>query len=177
MGEISEAQAVARRWGKWSDPGVPHKGWSRIDTADLGSDQDNRRKCEMCEAMDIRYVHVMTHPDYDGELECGCVCAGHMEDDLQLARHREDGMQSIARRRSRFPQLKGWRVSMKGNPWMTYHDWHVVIFPKGRGYGGLVERQGRKLFVQRMCPTVDAAKLAAFDILMKAENSAGLRAA
>ena len=177
MGEISEAQAVARRWGKWSDKGVPHKGWSCVDTTDLGPDRDDWQKCEMCEVMDIRYVQVMTHPDYDGELECGCVCAGHMEEDLQSARHREAMMKSIARRRLGFPRLKGWRVSMKGNPWMNYRNWHVVIFPRGRGYGGLVERGERKLFIQGMYPTEDAAKLAAFNILMKAESSVGLRAA
>lgn len=48
-------------FGKWSMPGVPHKGWTCIDIEDLGAPD---AVCEMCERQDIRYVHAMEHPDY-----------------------------------------------------------------------------------------------------------------
>jgi hypothetical protein len=43
----------------------------------------------MCEHAQMRYVHVMMHPDYAGELEVGCVCVGYMEQDLVAAQRRE----------------------------------------------------------------------------------------
>ena len=92
MSNINEDHAIERLWGKWGTPGVPHKGWQCIDAHDLGPDREGWQKCEMCEAMDIRYVHVMRHANYPGELGCGCVCAGNMEQDLQAARYRESSM-------------------------------------------------------------------------------------
>jgi hypothetical protein len=51
---------------------------------------DDWKVCEMCETADVRFVHVMTHPDYaEGELRVGCVCAGNMEQDLEGAELRE----------------------------------------------------------------------------------------
>ena len=143
MSEINEGQAVARQWGKWGKPGVPHKGWQCIDTQDLGPDRDDWQKCEMCEAMDIRYVHVMTHPDYPGELGCGCVCAGNMEQNLQAARQRESSMKTSLRRREAFPRSRDWRISRNGNPWMRRDGWTVTIFPRGRG--ALARKDGRPI--------------------------------
>jgi hypothetical protein len=75
-----------RGFGKWSQRGIPHKGWTCINIYDLEHD---RVTCEMCESAEIRYVHVMTHPQFSGELEVGCICAGHMEQDLARAEGRE----------------------------------------------------------------------------------------
>lgn len=58
----------SRRFGKWSVPGVPHKGWTCIDIEDLGAPD---AICEMCERQDIRYVHTIQNPDYAGTLHCG----------------------------------------------------------------------------------------------------------
>jgi hypothetical protein len=40
----------------------------------------------MCESQAVRFVHYMEHDDYPEVLEVGCVCAGHMEQDLEGAR-------------------------------------------------------------------------------------------
>ena len=45
--------------GKWSQPGVPHKGWSCDHVVDLGIYE--RAICEMCEKQEIRFVHSMSH--------------------------------------------------------------------------------------------------------------------
>src|SRR6516225_4726506 len=82
----SEQQFIARGFGKWSQRGVPHKGWTCIGIDDL---EDDRATCEMCETAEVRYVHTMTHPAFEGELEVGCVCAGNMEQDLVRAEVRE----------------------------------------------------------------------------------------
>ena len=38
-------------------------------------------QCEMCGQEKIRYVHILQHSDFNGELRAGCVCAEHMTDD------------------------------------------------------------------------------------------------
>jgi hypothetical protein len=40
--------------GKWSQAGVPHRGWSCVGVEDLGAPEAT---CEMCETQKIRYVH------------------------------------------------------------------------------------------------------------------------
>jgi hypothetical protein len=70
----------------WSRPGVPHRGWSCVDVEDLGEPSE---VCEMCEQAQLRYVHVMRHPEWEGELRVGCVCAGRMEEDYKRAVQRE----------------------------------------------------------------------------------------
>jgi hypothetical protein len=64
--------------GKWSQPGLPHRGWVCVDVEDLGSPSVI---CEMCEAAEIRYVHHMQHADYLRGLGVGCVFAENMEQD------------------------------------------------------------------------------------------------
>lgn len=58
--------------GKWSDPGVPHNGWTCVDFEDLG---ELSGLCGMCENQEIRYVHYMQHPQYSGLVGAGCDCA------------------------------------------------------------------------------------------------------
>jgi len=95
--------------GKWLTLSMPHKGWSCIDVVDLGKET---RTCEMCElpAAKVRYVHRMKHRDYDGVLECGCYCAGRMEDDSERAQHREN----LFKRRSDFIDPDKWREGFHG---------------------------------------------------------------
>ena len=84
--------------GKWSRPEVPHKGWTCTDVEDM---EEPSEICEMCETQEIRYVHVMTHPKYPGELRCGVICAGQMERDLVGAYRREAELKKRTRRRER----------------------------------------------------------------------------
>ena len=165
MSEINENHAVARQSGKWGEQGVPHKGWQCVDTQDLGPDREGWQKCEMCKAMDIRYVHVMRHPNYPGELGCGCVCAGNMEQDLQAARHRESSMKTSLRRRQAFVRSRHWRISQKGNPWMQRDGWTVTIFPRGTGFKAVLSRADKKMFLPQVFATPNEAKLAAYDVM------------
>ena len=74
--------------------------------------------CEMCEPQEIRYVHHMEHPSYPQTLGCGCVCAGHMEDDYKGAREREKTMRNARARRQRW-LTRDWRTSRNGNPFLN----------------------------------------------------------
>ena len=96
VGEAGEEHARARGWGKWSQPGVPHKGWQQCeDIDDVGDDMEI---CEMCERTEVRYIHPMSHPDWRGVLRCGCICAGAMAGDVVGARGREREFKNRARR-------------------------------------------------------------------------------
>ena len=54
--------------GKWSEKGVPKKGWICVGIDDLG---EPSTICEMCESVEIRYVHSMQHPNYAETLDVG----------------------------------------------------------------------------------------------------------
>jgi hypothetical protein len=150
--------------GKWSQLGVPHKGWTCTGIEDL--DEPNA-VCEMCEVQEIRYVHYMQHPDYPHALGVGCVCAEHMEDDYEGPRRREQALKNAASRRKRWLS-RAWRVSAKGNDYLNADGFTVTIFPQENQWGGvLINRQtDEKYFSERQYPTKDAAKLAAFDALI-----------
>lgn len=72
--------------GKWSEPGVPHKGWHVVDYYKL-DEQD--QLWEMCERQTVMFVHVMRDEQYPDDLRVDCVCAEHMEDDTIGARQHE----------------------------------------------------------------------------------------
>jgi hypothetical protein len=97
------AETTSKATGKWSQPGVPHKGWTCVDIEDLG---EPSAVCEMCETQEIRYVHHMEHPNYVGSLGCGCICAGRMEEDYEGARRREQAFRNAAGRRQRWLSRK-----------------------------------------------------------------------
>jgi hypothetical protein len=61
--------------GKWSEPGIPHKGWSCIEVFDAG---DINQICGMCESQPIRFIHVVEHPDYVDRLDTGCICCENL---------------------------------------------------------------------------------------------------
>jgi hypothetical protein len=161
MMQLTEERLVVHRRGKWSDAGVPHKGWYCVDIEDLGEPQAT---CEMCESQTIRYVHHMEHPSFQGVLAVGCVCAGHMEGDVSAARGREASMRGRASKRARW-LTRNWRMSAKGNPTMKADGFRVTVYGRGQGFAATVaEQDGNGLYhARRNYPTVDEAKLAAFD--------------
>jgi hypothetical protein len=158
----SEEHLVASKRGKWSQRGVPHKGWICVDVEDLGKPQAD---CEMCESQTIRYVHYMEHPNYSEVLGVGCVCAGHMEGDIVVARSREASMQSRAGKRRRWITRK-WKVSVKGNPWIIADGYRVTVYPRGGGWAATVVNAkdgSRPQHSRKNYSTINHAKLAAFD--------------
>lgn len=155
---------TSRQTGKWSQPGVPHKGWSCIDIEDLG---EPSATCEMCETQEIRYVHHMQHPGYPEVLGCGCVCTGHMESDYEGARQREKVLRNASARRRKWP-TRDWRVSRNGNPFLNADGYNVVVYPAGHGWGFRVSNRStdKNLVSRRVLASMDAAKLRAFDAVV-----------
>lgn len=162
--------------GKWAQKGVPHKGWRCVGVEDLGVPS---RTCEMCEVMVIRYVHYMEHSDYPETLGCGCICAGHMEDDYANAQERERWMHNVNARRSNW-LTRAWRTSRKGNDFLNTDGYNIVVFPGGAGWRFRIQDGGAEDVVaaDRGFRSAKGAKLAAFDALVQvklAEHTGGGR--
>ncbi|MEN6620287.1 MAG: hypothetical protein ABFD50_01895 [Smithella sp.] len=160
-----EQQLVSQKRGKWSQSGVPHKGWTCIDIEDLG---ETSEVCEMCESQEIRYVHYMSHPQYTDVLGVGCVCAGHMEEDLVAAKERDVQMRSRKQKRKRWLK-RDWKVSAKGNDYIKSDGYVITVYPKGKYWGATIAAEVGK-FVRHsrlQYKTQEQAKLAAFDVITK----------
>lgn len=159
--------------GKWSEPGVPHKGWACVDFDDL---EELSGVCKMCERQEIRYVHYMKHPDYAEILGVGCVCAGHMEEDYNAPREREKSLRNASNRKRRW-LIRKWKVSVKGNDYLDVDGFIVSVFKNVDGsWGGCLTHKatGENTFSQRKYGTKNAAKLAAFDKMMALKKKRSL---
>jgi hypothetical protein len=150
--------------GKWREPNVPHRGWTCINIEDLG---EQEHVCEMCEVMLVRFVHTMSHPDY-GTLDVGCVCAGHMEEDLIGARKREASFKNRSSRRAHW-LTREWRTSYAGNDYINTDGFNIVVYPTGETWGACVTHRdsGQQRFSKRPYLTAEHAKLAAFDAMLQ----------
>lgn len=78
--------AARRSGGLCYDYSVPRHGWECIDYEDLG---DLNETCEWCGTTEIRYVHVMEHPNYPETVRVGCVCAERMGEPEAKKRERK----------------------------------------------------------------------------------------
>jgi hypothetical protein len=136
--------------GKWSQVGVPKKGWSCTYVEDLGAPD---AVCEMCETQNIRYVHYMEHPDYAGSLGCGCVCAEKMEGDYVGPRRREAVLKASGARRKRWLSRK-WKVSARGNPYLNTDGFNITVFPKNDGGLGRPGRRSGKRAIRALAAAV-----------------------
>lgn len=149
---------------KWNAVGLPHKGWVCIDVIDLRADGDSVDDteyaiCQMCGNEKIRFVHVMTHPEQDENIEVGCVCAEKMSEDYIGPRHRETKLRNRAARRTRWLQ-RTWRRSTRGNCFLNLQGINLVV------YGTRANRWGYKIggrFSVKTYATENEAKLALFD--------------
>ena len=161
----SEDDLVKQRRGKWSERGVPHKGWTCVEIEDLGSPDI---QCEMCESRDIRYVHHMEHPDYDEVIRAGCICAGHMEGDLAASKLREATMRSRFSKRKRWTTRR-WKISHNGNPTIVADGHRVTVYRRSNGWActiaGIEDESVRHS--RRNYGRQDEAKLAGFDEITK----------
>src|SRR5208282_3408021 len=158
--------------GKWSQPGVPHKGWICVGLEDL---EEPSELCGMCESVQIRYVRYMEHPDYSETLGVGCICAEHMEQDYVGPRLREQNLRSKSQRRKTW-RKRNWHVSAKGNLYLNMEGFNLAVFEisdAGHQRWGLKvthRESGRTQFGKRRYASEEAAKHAALDALIWAKE-------
>jgi len=163
----SEQKAAANGWGKWGEPGVPHKGWHRVDEFDSFEKygEGEYKICGMCEKKKIRAIHVMEHDKYPDRLECGCVCSGHMSDDLLSASTRDDELKLKMRRRANFPNRSGWTPSKSGNAFINVEGYNIVIVGQEGDFKILIKQLGAAVHQKgkRSYATIEEARRGAFD--------------
>ena len=107
----------------WEDPNFPKTGWSCTGVTDLGSPVGI---CEMCGWQIIRYVHHMVH-DSGLSLDCGCVCAGKLEGNIERAKKREAAFKNKEARKFNFKK-RTWKKSGRGNEYLKIKNHIVVLF-------------------------------------------------
>ena len=156
---------MSSQFGKWSEAGVPHRGWECVEFEDLG---ELAGVCEMCETQEIRYVHYMQHAEYPEVIGAGCECAARMAEDYEGTKRRELNAKNAASRRGRW-LTREWRTSSGGNPYIRTDGFVIVVFESDGKYKALVDdkKSGRKRFSHRTFDSEAAAKLAAFDAMVR----------
>jgi hypothetical protein len=135
-----------------------------VDFEDL---EEPSETCEMCETAEIRYVHVMQHPGYPEVLRCGCICAGHLEEDYAAAEDRERRAKNRTARRRKWLN-RPWQLSAKGNWFLNTDGFNITVYLKsGSWHSRITHRETEHTFwSKRTYKTEDACKLATLDALL-----------
>lgn len=107
----------------WEDPNFPKTGWSCTSVTDLGAPVGI---CEMCGWQIIRYVHHLVHTS-GLSLDCGCVCAGKLEGNIERAKKREAAFKNKEARKFNFKK-RTWKKSGRGNEYLKIKNHLVVLF-------------------------------------------------
>jgi len=139
----------------WNDPEIPKKGWICIDVIDLGYPSG---QCGMCGKEEIRYVHIMQHEE-GLTIGAGCICAGKMEGNVELAKERENTLKGrISRFRTFFnTELK---TSSKGNLYTKYRDTLITFLKDKNNANGWKFVEGGEFSI--LFDSLEDAKIAAF---------------
>lgn len=156
---------------RWDKSGVPHKGWRYIGVEDLGEyvepgEQINYEVCEMCGNERIRYVHLLEHPDYHGEIRVGCVCASKMIDDYVDPKESERKLKNRVNRKLNFMKQE-WRFkSSTGNYTLRYKGNNITIMKSKHGPNWGVIFKGKYLwdYNGKRIKDLDTAKIVAFNL-------------
>lgn len=89
-------------------------------------DEASYEICMMCGKERIRYVHVVSHPDYGEELLVGCQCAEKLTEDYINPKLKEKELRNKTNRRTNFFKRK-WKISAKGNQYLNIDGHHILI--------------------------------------------------
>jgi hypothetical protein len=159
--------------GKWRDNHTPKRGWTCQGAEDLGA--GNTQRCQMCEREEVRYIHHMRHGDQNAiTLQVGCICSGYMEGRfdgdvvlaVQRAKNRNSKLVNRANRREKFAGLNAWEVNGQDESINTRDGNHIVIRRhQPNQFGSWINDH----WLQQFFPSIQAAKLAAFDALYPAQ--------
>lgn len=92
-------------------------GWhpeTIVDTKQPKPGEPRSGKCDRCGKQNLRYVHIVKHPDIDATARLGCCCAARMCLDYDAATEERE-FKNRAARKLRFADLSKWRES-RNNP-------------------------------------------------------------
>ena len=163
---------------RWDKKGIPDKGWTEIGIEDLGEEVDfgeeiRYERCEMCGNEKIRYVHIMTHPEYRGELRVGCDCACKMTDDYENPEARERDLKNRVQRKKNFMKKEWRQVVRSGNFTLKYKGENITIMRSkyGTGWGVCYAGEWRWNYHGKKISDFDTARLVAFNLFDEMYNS------
>ena len=169
---MAKTQSVT---GLWTEAGFPRKGWRCVGVVDLKDNADDDGTfeygtCEACGREQIRFVHTMSHEAFPREIDVGCICAGHLEEDYAAPRERERKAATRAGRRSRWLSRK-WTVSKNGNSYLKIEGYLVGTsadkFHLGMWRYWIKNPAGEYVENRRRYDSIREARLAIFDELSK----------
>lgn len=155
---------------RWNKEGLPHKGWRYVDVEDLGDglapgERINYEQCEICGNEKIRYVHILTHPEIDGNIRVGCDCASKLTDDYVNPQQRERDLKNRLNRKKNFAKQDWYVHPRSGNLVLPYKGDYITILKSKYGNLGIAYKnnyiwkfQGRNIY------DVETAKQAAFEL-------------
>ncbi|HVX00594.1 MAG TPA: hypothetical protein VHA52_09205 [Candidatus Babeliaceae bacterium] len=148
----------------WNIAGVPHRGWTLEDVIDVRGDgqaewETDYESCMMCGNERIRYVHIVSHPDVDGDFRVGCVCAEKMTNDYVNPERLERQLRNRASRRANWLN-RDWRYSKNGNHYLKIDGKFITIFRDKRTGKYKVSVDGT--FGKKSFEQITEAKIAAF---------------
>ncbi len=156
---------------RWSKEGIPHKGWEYVGVIDLGEDVCEGdpipyESCEMCDQEKIRYVHILKHPDYVGEIHVGCDCASKMIEGYVSPTEIEKGLRNRTNRRKNFMKQKWILKPENGNYTLKYKGEYITIMRSKFGSGWGVAFKGQFIWDYQGKKILDfnTAKIVAFSL-------------
>lgn len=162
---------------RWSKEGIPHKGWTCVDVIDLGEgvfegETIPYESCEMCEQEKIRYVHILKHPNYSGEIHVGCDCASKMTDDYISPSQRENDLRNRANRRRNFMK-QSWHVKPEtGNYVLRYKgDYMTIVKSRYGGFGVVFKGIRQWEYCGNKILNFDTARIVAFNLFDELHES------
>lgn len=157
---------------------IPQKGWEYVGMEDLGEDalpgEDiPYEQCEMCGKEKIRYVHLLRHPNYDGEIRVGCDCAGKMINDYVNPKDRESNLRNRVRRRKNFLNREWYRKPDTGNYTMRYKGEQITIARNklGTGWGVVFRGKWQWEYHGKRITDFDTARIVAFNLFDELHES------
>lgn len=165
LNRVIDPKYIRRCHKRLKELGAPLEHWHCECVIDGESDDFI---CELCGCQKVRYIHVMVHPEYDGAIHVGCICAGIMEGDLIAARARDDAAKRKSQRRANFRKKK-WAGS-DGRSWITrYKNRHVVIERdsfRGRDFFKIsIDSEKYQWRNNQRVKTLEDAKLYVFELI------------
>jgi len=146
----------------WDEPEFPHKGWSLVDSYDMGEGES--QPCQMSCGANPRFIHVLRHPQYPREIHVGLICAEHLTQDYANVDKRERRLRSEAESKRRFTTT-AWTPSKSGASWFRKLRGYIAIAWRGEKYSIAVKRDGQngKGFLLGSFDTPMSAKTAAYE--------------
>ena len=122
---------------RWNKKGIPHRGW-KFEYIEYY--EDDYEQCEMCDKEGVRFIHILSHPEY-GEIRVGCDCACKMLNDYVNPQQREKDFKNKLSRLNNFLKIQ-WRYNPIKNTYSTrYKGEYITIIKSKYGNFGIAFQQ------------------------------------